>query len=676
MFKNNSDILLNEQMVFMVEKQEFFLESKKESSSGDYVLEGIAAVFGKVNNNNRIYEEAEYLPHLDYLKDKINQKRLLGELDHPEKFDVSLKNISHMITDLNYDKSGRKLLIKVQLLDTPAGQIAKNLVDAGVPLSISSRAAVQVGPDKKVQIKKIFTYDLVADPGFENAQLKRVYESAGFTEDEFKTYQSNSILNNLECFNESFGLENESALKIYKVDNNEEFINLINKTEIKNKNFLMENNEFVTSNELNQYSILLKKEIDSIKSSITDIKKEKIELSESDSKHSSENEMKLQERVEKLEKYAEYLSENLQNSISYGEYLAENLDNSISYSKYLAENLDKNISYSKYLAENVDKSISYSEYVAENVDKNIEYSKYLAEKLDNNISYSEYLAENLDNGIAYSEYIAENLDKGIAYSEYIAENLEKGISYTEYVAEKVNNGIEYTEYVAENLNKNIEYSDYLAENINRGVSYSEYIAEKLDKSISYSEYIAESFTNKIPGSKEKYIRENVESIAETSLNESGFAGDYGNLSYKIDSLIESVNTQKIDQMRQEASKKFASPAETQKANNRLNESEENQEGTGLKFIDEMPEEYSPIWESLSEGHKQSIVAQSNFYRLETAYQIKNFWATRQLGSAPIGLQKIQENENVNVSETQTANALPSDYMSYIASQLEQRFPKR
>ena len=53
MFKNNSDILLNEQMVFMVEKQEFVLESKKESSGGDYVLEGIAAVFGKVNNNNR-----------------------------------------------------------------------------------------------------------------------------------------------------------------------------------------------------------------------------------------------------------------------------------------------------------------------------------------------------------------------------------------------------------------------------------------------------------------------------------------------------------------------------------------------------------------------------------------------------------------------------------------------
>ena len=174
---------MNENLVFILEKQSHNLDASKEKTSdGDsYVLQGIAAQFGKENNNNRIYEEGEYLPHLEYLNDKIQQKRLVGELDHPEKFDVSLKNISHVIEDLAYDKDGRVLKIKVRLLDTPAGQIAKKLVDAGIPLSISSRAAGNVGPDKKVQIKKIFTYDLVADPGFQDAQLERVYESAGFT---------------------------------------------------------------------------------------------------------------------------------------------------------------------------------------------------------------------------------------------------------------------------------------------------------------------------------------------------------------------------------------------------------------------------------------------------------------------------------------------------------------
>jgi hypothetical protein len=643
---------LNEDLVFILERQSTVLESKK-TDSDDYVLEGTAAVFGKENNNNRIYEEAEYLPHLNYLKDKIAQKRLVGELDHPEKFDVSLKNISHIITDLNHDKANREIKIKVRLLDTPAGQIAKKLVDAGVPLSISSRAAGAVGNDKKVQIKKIFTYDLVADPGFQDAQLERVYESAGYSFQEFFEMRNNSVLSDLICMNESLGLENESTVKIYKVENNEEFNKLVSKSD-KNKTILMENNEFVTAEELNQYSIFLKKEMDSMKSTLAEIKEQKEKLSESAEESNTSD---LEERVAKLEKYSEYLAENLDSAIKYGEYLAENLDSSISYTKYLAENLDKNISYSKYLAENVDKSISYSEYVAESVDKSIEYSKYLAEKVDQNIQYSEYLAENVDKGIAYSEYLGENLDKGIAY--------------TEYVAEKLNNGIEYSEYLGENLNKSIEYSDYLAENVNRGLDYSEYLAEKVKRSISYSEYIAENVNNGTMNKTES-LRESVDLSAQAGLNESGFAGDYTNLSSQIDNLIESVKTQKTESNINEASKSVEAPADTQKAET-LNE-EENANKTGLKFIDEMPEEYTQVWESLNEGHQQSIIAQSNFYRLDTPYQIKNFWSTRQLGTKTVGVQKLDESENV--AQTNANQAYSSDYMNYIASALEQKFARR
>ena len=654
------DNLLTEQMLFILDKQDFVLESKK-SSDNEYILEGIAAVFGKENNNHRIYEEKEYLPHLEYLKEKISQKRLVGELDHPEKFDVSLKNISHLITDLSHNKGDRTLRIKVKLLDTPAGDIAKKLVDAGIPLSISSRAAGSVGNDKKVQIKKIFTYDLVADPGFQNAQLDRVYESAGFTTDHFKR---NSVINDLECVNESLGLENESSMKIYKVDN-EEFYNIINKTDNKNKKALMENNEFVTADELNKYSVFLKKEMDSMKSVIADLKEQR---------QSFDTSSDLEERVSKLEKYSDYLAENLENAIKYGEYLSENLDSSISYSKYLAENIDKTISYSKYLAENVDKSISYSKYLAENLDKSISYSEYVAENVDSSIEYSKYLAEKLDQNIQYSEYLAENVDNNISYSEYLGENLNKGIAYTEYLAEKLNDGIEYTEYVAENLNRGIEYSDYLAENLNKGIDYSEYLAEKLSKSISYSEYIAESIQKNQPYGNESSIRESAEFTSESDLNESGFAGSYDDLSFKIDSLIESVQTKKTEENINEAAKRLAGPANKQKAPEMLNESEKIS-GTGIRFIDEMPEEYAPVWESLTEGHKQSIIAQSNFYRLDTPYQIKNFWSTRQLGTAPVGLQKLQESEDFS-NQSQTAQAYSSDYMSQIASALEKKFTNR
>lgn len=660
---------INENLVFILEKQNAHVNVSK-NSDDTYTLQGIAAQFGKENNNNRIYEEGEYLPHLDYLKEKIKAKRLLGELDHPEKFDVSLKNISHVIEDLDYDKEGRVLKIKVKLLDTPAGQIAKKLVDAGIPLSISSRAAGNVGPDKKVQIKKIFTYDLVADPGFQDAQLERVYESAGFTFSEFSEKSKNSIVNQLECINESLGIKNDSGLMIYKVDHNEEFEKIF-KIE-KNKSDIMESTkkEFVTSEELNSYSIFLKKKMDELESQISEMKTAQVPVSESNTSDTSE----LEERVARLEKYSEYLAENLESAIKYGEYLAENLDSSITYSKYLAENLDKTISYSKYLAENVDKSISYSEYVAENVDKAIDYSKYLAEKVDDGIQYTEYVAENLDKTISYSEYLAENVDRSISYSEYLAENLDKGIAYSEYIAEKLDQGISYTEYLAENVNKNISYSEYIAENLNKGIAYSDYLAEKLNGTISYAESISENAAAPKASNINESVRQQAEIASKTELVESGFAGDYNSLGKQIDSLIESVQTQKTEENRKKAESVLQPAAQTQKAEEVLNENEVSTKvSSGFKFIDEMPEDYVQIWESLNEGHKQSIIAQATFYNLDTPYQIKNFWSTRQLGAKPVGLQKLVENQETPAPTSAAPQAYNNDYLNWVAKSLEGKF---
>jgi hypothetical protein len=669
-----------EDMVFILEKQNHHVNVSKQKVDGDnvYTLKGIAAQFGKENNNNRIYEEAEYLPHLDYLNEKIKQKRLVGELDHPEKFDVSLRNISHIIENLEYDKNGRVLNIKVKLLDTPAGQIAKKLVDAGVPLSISSRAAGNVGPDKKVQIKKIFTYDLVADPGFQDAQLERVYESAGFSFSEFADKTKNSIVSHLECINESLGLKNNDSVKIYRVENNEEFEKIF--TTEKNNIDIMESQkrEFVTAEELNKYSIFLKKKMEEMEMQIQEMKS-----SSPQSSNASEN-AQLLERIDRLEEYSEYLAENLEDAIKYGEYLAENLDDSINYSKYLAESLDKSISYSKYLAENVDNSISYSEYVAENVDRTINYSKYLAEKIDDGIQYSEYVAENLGNSIAYSEYLAENVDRGIAYSEYLAEKVDRNISYSEYLAEYIDKDIAYSEYLGEKIDQGISYSEYLAEKLDQGISYSEYLAENVNRTISYSEYIAEKLNGTIefgealsekvgyPTHLNSRARSEANLAAKTELFESGFAGDYNNLGSQIDSLIESVQTQKTELTRAQLVGRPS--AHTPKAEEMLNE---NQSATisssGHKFIDEMPENYAPIWESLNEGQKQSIIAQSAFYRLETPYQINNFWSTRNLRKETVTMQRLDENQQTHALPQSTTRAYGSDYLNWVAQSLEKRF---
>ena len=150
-------------------------------AKGSYILEGIFGEIGVKNKNNRIYDEEEILPHIKELAAKAEQGVLLGELDHPQKFDISLKNVSHRITEVRYDSDKKQVIGKIEVLDTTAGKEAKALIDAGIPIHISSRAAGVVEGNGHVKIKKMFTYDLVADPGFENAQLNRVNESFGFS---------------------------------------------------------------------------------------------------------------------------------------------------------------------------------------------------------------------------------------------------------------------------------------------------------------------------------------------------------------------------------------------------------------------------------------------------------------------------------------------------------------
>ena len=169
---------LPENQVFIIERVNEALNVSKEND-GTLILEGICAVFGQRNENNRIYEKQEYLPHLNYLNEKINKGQLFGELDHPQNFDVSLKNVSHVVQGLKFDEPSNTVRIKLKVLDTPCGRIAKTLVESGCTISTSSRAAGQVMEGGKVKLHKIFTYDLVAEPGFSQAALSQVSESLG-----------------------------------------------------------------------------------------------------------------------------------------------------------------------------------------------------------------------------------------------------------------------------------------------------------------------------------------------------------------------------------------------------------------------------------------------------------------------------------------------------------------
>ena len=162
-----------------------------------------------VNRNGRIYTSTEMLKHLGYLREMIKENGcILGELDHPEgRFDVQLKEASHKITDLWYDQNTYNVMGKLELLDTPNGKTAQELVESGYPLFVSSRAAGDV--DEKtheVSIAQIFTYDIVCTPGFQEARLTQVNEKLS---SKAVSYLNESVA--------SQQIEKETTHKKYKV---------------------------------------------------------------------------------------------------------------------------------------------------------------------------------------------------------------------------------------------------------------------------------------------------------------------------------------------------------------------------------------------------------------------------------------------------------------------------
>ena len=554
--KNNSL-----KQVMVLERSSENLKIIQDDDNGNFILEGIFAQFGIVNNNDRIYEESEYLPHMDYLNKKIQKGSLMGELDHPEKFDISLSKVSHRIEKLEFNKDKREIFGRVRLLDTPSGKIAQELVRAGVPISISSRAAGLVESNKKVKIKKIFTYDLVADPGFENAVLNRI--------------------------NESLGITNE-YISIYEIENSETITENMEPTESTSK--IQQNNiTYVTANELNNYSIRVKEEIESIGEKVNKLK-ENTELSAEISQ--------LKESMNKMTKYLDYL--------------AGTSDQTIQYAEYVAERLDKITDYTNYLAKTVDESIAYSENIAE--------------KVDTNIKYSDYLKEQIGNGIKYSEYIKECVEKSVNYSEYIAEKADQTLDQS----------IKYSEYIGEKLSQTISYADYLAESTNKTIAYTEYIAEQTQAVADYTEYsLNESKTGTTPQTSKSKL-------------------DYNSLPSKVDQLIESVKKQKVETVNENLNYGFVKLLNEAKAAefNLLDETKKQKVASALfnksantpeeiqaiwesalhprseKWLDEAPEQYKKVWESLDESQKRTLIAQSRSYKLESPYQINNFWETR------------------------------------------------
>lgn len=608
----------------------------------EYILSGVFGQIGVKNKNNRIYDEEELLPQIDELQEKIKANTLLGELDHPEKFDISLSKVSHTIQELYYEKETGLIKGKLQLLDTTAGKEAKALVNAGVPIHISSRAAGSVKGDGHVSIEKLFTYDLVADPGFENATLERV--------------------------SESFGLNESSNLQIFQLPQES------NKNEINTKEETMSNDSnTVTVEDFNKYSQYISEEINKLKNDISNI---------NDSKQP-------QTDNSELKKYVEYLSESVDNIITHNDYIVNNLNDT-------NEKVDSSISFSNYIAEEVNKTnteseklIKYTNYLAENLTNVTEYANYLAENLQNNADYSDYLGENLTNIIKYSNYLKENTEKVGDYSDYLGENLQKVIQYTNHLAENID-PIEKIEEAPKVEAPEVEVTEEIETEVQEVEATEEVITEPTEEVIA-EEVIEEETTEEA----EIVIPET--NVQRTSHVEKTYKSD---IAEKLEDLINAAHKTTAATDEEKEDLHFLKFVDQEKKDEFNGLSEEDKETLVNVFesknyvsasdvlftwknalsdnvpvyIQLMPDEYKSEWNAMSEEQKNLIHAQSSNFNLYTQYQVQNFWSTRNLKGSKVVLEKLESN-NKEAVKYEPKRLVDQDYLDGFQKNLSKRFKK-
>lgn len=651
---------MSNKTLLIVERSESKLHSLNEDEK--YVLEGTFTEIGVKNNNNRIYDEKEILPHINELKKQCEGNKLLGELDHPKSFDISLQNASHVIESIDYDKNTKTVVGRIRLLNTDAGRNARALVDAGVPLHISSRAAGVVEGNGHVKIKKMFTYDLVANPGFSNAELKRVNESYGFDEDD----------NNIGIFEVPGNFNFTDLSDVSLLDENYE-------NENKNKKE-MESNKFISIEDFNQYTKLVKNEFENLKKSLTESSTSKTEDTTTDKGLVKYSEA-IAKKVNTLQEIVGRLTENVDGLVSHNDYIIENLEKVKNYAELVGERSNIGINYSEKLAESVDHMIEYTKMIAEKTDQSIEYTKHVAEQADHGIEYSKMVAEKTNSLINHVDYIAEENSSRWRYQTHINENLDKVISHNDYIVEGTDSIIQYTDYLKEQTSNLSNYLTFVVEKINEGWSTDDIKASILESAtviedtviIKKPTTITESLTTDSDDDYIKSVNSQLNAILESAKTE--ITPDTNK--YHFFQFLGEAKRREFDAFNEETQTRILEAFEKNRYfgtadANKIWESCFAQPVKRLDWLMNMPSKFVASWNSLSESQKNGIKAQASTKLLESQYQIDNFWQTRDLRDVKI--DALNETVNTPIVESSTYET-SSAYMDAVKAGFRSRFKR-
>ena len=636
------------------------------------VLTGIFTTFNQKNRNGRIYESADFLPHIEALKESIKNHTLLGELDHPHGFEISLTNASHVIESLDYDPQRNVVVGKIRLLNTAKGKDAQALVRDGIPLHISSRAAGTVDESGHVKLQQLFTYDLVADPGFANAVLSRVNEGV---DSNTISDESRRILTEMkekyEKLNEGLNLiQSSDDCEIYETNTEllpepgQEGFNTdrfgaaqqnqnVNKRAINgtiddtNNNNNMDNGKYISFEDFQKYTENLSEIIADLQSAIANYKTE------------LDSVKKEKEGIKPTETFEDGKTDNS----AIADLVADEINAKVSEVQEKYNNLKK---YTMYLAEQLDKSISHQDYIVENAND-------ILKKQDEIIKHNNYIVDNLNDTIGYQNYIAEMLDKSIDYSNMLAEEQNKNIAHSDYLVEKMNQMIRHQDYIAESCNNIIEEGNKLNEKFEQLKSHNNYIVENMNNIVAHNDYIVESINSKEENAlneENKVVEENnkptenqkpeqkTDENKEEKFNSKKYQSE---INEKLGNLISTVKTHYEETKKKEVEQ----IAESKKAIENSNE---------FMLVNYIPERLKEKWANLSDERKQEILAESKMLVIKDANTATYFWNTRDMREKRVEMKKVEEQVTANHNNNPVNEGL-SDRQKMMSEMIKYRMRK-
>jgi len=215
-------------IVEQVENVKVITEAK-ENGKKNMFIEGIFLQADLQNRNGRIYPVAILEKEVNrYVTENIEKKRAYGELGHPQGPSINLDRVSHMIESIR--KDGPNFIGRAKVLETPMGNIVRNLIDEGANLGVSSRGMGSIKESKNgiMEVQSDFylatAADIVADPSAPDAFVQGIMEGVEWVWNNgaLKQVHLEAIKRDINRASASHSLDESTKLKMF-----ERFLNSI-----------------------------------------------------------------------------------------------------------------------------------------------------------------------------------------------------------------------------------------------------------------------------------------------------------------------------------------------------------------------------------------------------------------------------------------------------------------